>query len=376
MSNLLSEHFGYLSDTVKLRRFSEAIGRVVREGDVVLDIGCGSGVLGLACLRAGARHAHAIDDTPFIEVARRTLAAAGFESRATFHRSRAQHTRLPERVDVIVCDHVGCFGIDYGILGMLADAKQRFLKPGGTILPAELRLSVAAIESAACHALVADWQGDRVPSDYHWVSEIAAGTKHILALKRDDLLSDPVSFTTIQLGADVPPFLSWNAALVASRDGNLDGIGGWFDCRLSGDVWMTNSPLAAEPLQRAQVFLPLEAPAPVRAGERILVTIMARPGESVLGWAVELPASGQRFKNSTWNGLLLDQQDLVRANPARIAALNLRGRARLIVLGYCDGSRSVGDVERLVMKEHPDLFPSLTELSAFVTSVLGGDTQP
>ena len=55
MSSLLTEHFGYLSDALRLRRYGEAIAAVVREGDVVVDIGCGSGVLGLACLRAFSR---------------------------------------------------------------------------------------------------------------------------------------------------------------------------------------------------------------------------------------------------------------------------------------------------------------------------------
>lgn len=375
MSALLNEHFGYLSDPVKQRRYAEAISAVVREGDVVLDLGCGSGVLGLACLRAGAGFVHAVDETRIIEVARRTLRDAGFGSRAAFHRMRSQHLALPAPVDVVVCDHVGCFGIDYGILDMLADAKQRLLKPGGSIIPAELRLSVAAVESATCRALVDRWRDERVPADYHWIGEIATATKHMVTLSRGDLFSDAVELGRIELDAGAPPFLSWTAALVANRDGNLDGIGGWFDCRLAADVWMTNSPRAADPLQRAQVFLPLEVPVPVRAGEPIRVTVMARPAESVLGWVVELPASGRRLAHSTWNGLLLDQQDLVRANPERVATLNRRGRARQVVLGYCDGVRTVAAVEQLVLREHPGLFPSPSALSAFVARVLSRDTQ-
>lgn len=374
MSVLLSEHFGFLSDAVKQRRYGEAIAAVVREDDVVLDLGCGSGVLGLACLRAGARFVYCIDETPFIEVARRTLVDAGYGSRASFHRARTQHVALPERVDLAVCDHVGHFGFDYGILGMLFDAKQRFLKPGGTIIPAELRLSVAAVESADCRALVGDWRSDRVPSDYHWVGDLAAEAKHSVSLKGDDLLTDPVEFATILPGTESRPFFSWTVELMATRDGSLDGIAGWFDCRLAADVWMSNSPQSPERLKRAQAFLPMTTPVFVTAGAPIRVTVMVRPGDHLLGWVVELPASGQRFVHSTWNGLLLDRDDMVRANPARIATLNQRGRARQIVLGYCDGTRSVQAVEQLVLQEHPELFPSAAELSAFVARVLGVDT--
>ena len=111
----------------------------------------------------------------------------------------------------------------------------------------------------------------------------------------------------------------------------------------------------------------------VRDGETIRVTVMSRPADHVISWVVDLSRSGQRFSRSTWNTLLLGQQDLVRANPARFATLNARGRARKVVLGYCNGTRSVQAVEQLVLKEHPDLFPSAAEVSAFVARVLGSD---
>ena len=374
MSALLKEHFGYLSDAVKVRRYREAIAKVVRGNDVVADLGCGSGVLGLACLRAGARFVHCIDETPFIDVARRTLTDAGYGLQAAFHRARSQHIELPERVDVLVCDHVGFFGVDYGILGMLADAQRRFLKPGGAVIPAELRLSVAGVESETCRNLVDGWRGDQVPSDYHWVGDLAAEAKHPVDLAAADLISESAEFATIIPGAEVRSFFSRTADLIASRDGGLDGVAGWFDCRLGADVWMTNSPNADERLQRPQAFLPLSRPVPLAAGDAIRVTVMARPGDHLLRWIVELPASGQRFAHSTWNGLLLDHADLARAKPDRVATLNARGHARQIILGYCDGTRTAQAVEQQVLRDHPDLFPSVEELSRFVARVLGTDT--
>lgn len=372
MSSLLAEHFGYLSDRLRLRRYTETISAVVREGDVVVDIGCGSGVLGLACLRAGARVVHFIEETAFIEVARRTVVDAGCGARASFHIGRAQHIELPERADVVVCDHVGYFGIDYGILEMLFDARRRFLKPEGTMIPAELRLSVAAVESEACRALTGNWRGDLVPADYHWVGDIANETKHSVVLKADDVMTNAARIATVLPGTEARAFFSSTTELVAKRDGRVDGIGGWFDCRLGADVWMTNSPLAGERLQRAQAFLPLPGPQ-VRAGETIRVTVMIRPGDQVFSWVVTLPQSGRRFALSTWNTQLLSQMDLVRANPTRLATLNARGRARRVVLSYCDGTRSVRAVEQLVLQDHPELFPSADEVSVFVARVLGSD---
>ena len=63
-----------------------------------------------------------------------------------------------------------------------------------------------------------------------------------------------------------------------------------------------------------------------------------------------------------------------RGRPDRIAHLNSRGLARQIVLSYCDGKRTVAEVETLVLQAHPDLFPSQQAAVAFVRKVLAADT--
>ena len=154
----------------------------------------------------------------------------------------------------------------------------------------------------------------------------------------------------------------------------LDGLAGWFDCRLADNIHMTNSPAATESLDRPQAFLPLESPVPVSAGEHIQATVMARHQDHVIGWIIELPESGQRFTHTTFNGLLLDKEALNRAQPGRVAELNDRGRARQIVLSYCDGQRTLAEVQAIVLKEHPDLFPSAQATNSFVEQVLAWDT--
>ena len=176
------------------------------------------------------------------------------------------------------------------------------------------------------------------------------------------------------MGAEAPGYLSWNAEFVCTKKGKLDGVVGWFDCRLIDDVRMTNSPAAAGAIERPQAFLPLEAPTSVAKGERISVTIMARPLDNLIGWDVRLPGAGKHFTQSTFNGLLLDSAALARARPDRIARLNDRGRARQIVLSYCDGERTIAEVQALVQRDHPGLFPSRRAAESFIMQVLAWDT--
>jgi len=374
MVKTLDEHYGYLSDRVKIEQYQAAISRLVRPEHVVLDLGCGSGLLGLMALRAGARKVLFVEEAAIIEVARQTVADTGFANKAEFFQISSFELTLSEQVDVVICDHVGYFGFDYGILELLADARQRFLKLNGIIVPARIELKLAPVESIACRKLVGQWRDGSVPNEYSWLGTAAANTKHGTQLEREGLLAEAETLATLELGAEVPPYLSWSAEFSCARDGTLDGVAGWFDCRLFGNVHITNSPIDEKSLDRPQAFLPLEIPLTVSAGERIRATVMARHLDHVIGWVVELPESGERFTHTTFNGLLLDRDSLTRAQPDRVARLNDRGVARQLVLSYCDGQRTVAEVQALVLSEHPGLFPSSQATSSFVTSVLSWDT--
>ena len=118
---------------------------------------------------------------------------------------------------------------------------------------------------------------------------------------------------------------------------------------------------------------PLDA-VPVRGGDLVRATIMARPAEHLIAWTVEFPATGRRFSHSTWQGMLLSPEVLMRSKPDHVPQLSHAGQARMTVLGYCDGKRSAQEIEQVVLRDHPHLFPSSGEISRFVAQVLGRDT--
>jgi len=374
MPNTLEEHYGYLSDRAKLKAYESAINRLVQPDSIVLDLGCGSGLLGLMALRAGARKVLFVEEGEVIEVARQTIDQAGFGDKAEFFQTNSFELEIHDRVDIVVCDHIGYFGFDYGAIGLLTDAKKRFLKPDGIVMPAAIELRLAPIDSQACRNLVGQWRDGSVPADFEWLGTTAANSKHAVKLEEQDLLAKAAALATVELGPESPPYLSWTTEFSCTRGGTLDGVAGWFDCQILDDVHMSNSPTSTGSLERPQAFLPIETPTSVKTGDKVKVTVMIRHEDCVIGWIVELPHSGERFSYTTFNGLLLDGTSLNRGRPDRIAKLNERGRARQVVLSYCDGERTVEQIEVLVSKEHPNLFPSSSATSSFIRSVLQWDT--
>jgi protein arginine N-methyltransferase 1 len=368
----LDEHLGYVSDTVRLKAYRAALARTVREGARVADLGCGTGVLGLMALEAGAARVFAIDASEMIDAARASFARAGFRERAAFFRTHSMRAELPERVDLVVCDQVGYFGFDAGIVPSFADAARRFLKPGGTLVPARLKIFAAAVESAECYQPVAAWEGDAVPAHLRWLREYAVNARHAARITTAELLGPPVLLGELDLYADEPAMLSWKAALPVERTGTLHGVAGWFECELAPGVWMTNSPLAEQAINRPQAFLPIGEPVGAGDGGQVALSVMAKPRDEIIVWTVELP-SGRRFKHSTWEGVALSREHLARADPGRVPQPNREGRARMIVLSYCDGRRTAREIEQQVLADHPDLFPSPDETVRFVAHVLARD---
>src|SRR5262245_32066777 len=129
---MLDEHLGYLRDAKRLAKYKQAINLALRRGDSIVDLGCGTGVLGLLCL---PDRAYEIESGPVISVARESFERCGFASKATFIQSRTFVAEIPHEVDLAISDHVGYFGIDYDIVELLHDARTRFLRPGGKTIP-------------------------------------------------------------------------------------------------------------------------------------------------------------------------------------------------------------------------------------------------
>ena len=123
------------------------------------------------------------------------------------------------------------------------------------------------------------------------------------------------------------------------------------------------------------MFLPIEQPLAVKSSERLNVSVMMRPIEGVISWSMEAPSSGRRFAHSNWKSLVLTRERLTRSQPDRVPRLTASGKARKIVMEYCDGRRTSREIEQAVLRDHPHLFPSREEISSFVFGELGRGTQ-
>ena len=128
-------HRTMICDRVRTEAFRRAIISVVRPGDIVLDLGAGSGILSMFAARAGAARVYAVERTTVAVLAQELAAANGVAEIVQLIHGDIMDLELPERVDVIVSEWLGGFGIDEGMLVPVIAARDRWLKPGGVMVP-------------------------------------------------------------------------------------------------------------------------------------------------------------------------------------------------------------------------------------------------
>ena len=380
MSLVLDEHRQYLADASRMSAFRQAIEEVVAPGDVVLDLGAGTGILGLMACRAGAKRVYAVDEGSIFGLARDVAEVNGFADRITHIKGLSTRIELPERVDVVLADQIGRFGLESGILEYFQDARVRFLKPGGAMVPGEIGLVIVPVENHELFGQIEFWSLTPGGFDFCPARPIAVNTGYPARFDSTHLLGAPAEAISLKLMTASMDALDAECVLVAVRSGTLHGIGGWFEAKLSPSVTLTNSPLTARPILRRQVFFPIGRPVALEEHDEIHVRLRIRPAGTIVSWTVDVrggrnghgsaPASKGRFGHSTFQGMLLCREDLDRTDLGFVPRLTPWGQARRSVLELCDGRQTLAGIEREVQRRHPTLFRSLAEAAAFVTEVV------
>jgi protein arginine N-methyltransferase 1 len=161
------EHARMLHDDRRTGDYLAALAAAVRPGDVVLDIGTGSGVLAVAAARAGARRVYAVEASDIAEVAGRVFAANGVIDVVTLLPGWSREIELPEPADLLVAELIGNEPLEEEILETTLDARRRLLKPDARLVPHRLTLLARPLrlpegearQRAIGRAAVERWRG-------------------------------------------------------------------------------------------------------------------------------------------------------------------------------------------------------------------------
>jgi protein arginine N-methyltransferase 1 len=327
--DLLQYHAFCLTNTgTRLTQYERAIAAVVRQGDVVLDLGTGSGLLAVLACRAGARRVYAIEASDAVQMGTLLTSTTEFAERIEFVHATSQKVALSEQVDVIVGDIHDTFGFQPGGLASIMDVRDRLLKPGGTLIPQATELMIAPLEAAALYAREIDvWNGCVHGVGLSSIRPFAVSHVHPGRFDSDQLLSPAAAIGTLDLARATSLHFSGSAVTTIHRDGIAHGLCGCFVTTLAGDIRMGNVPGDSSTTNFAQAFFPFDQPVPVAAGDEVSISIDSHDGH-IARWRAAISRGGQRhaqFDHSTLNGLLVSPASaasrLRRGKPSQLRTL-------------------------------------------------------
>jgi protein arginine N-methyltransferase 1 len=136
-----------LLDKVRCESYKNAIEAIVK-GKTVLDVGAGTGFLSVIAAKAGASHVYAVEYSEMADYAKQFIDDNECTDNITLIKKRMEDVNILDipKVDVIISEWMGYFLLFENMLPSVLDARRRFLKEDGLMLPCEGRIYIAAVE--------------------------------------------------------------------------------------------------------------------------------------------------------------------------------------------------------------------------------------
>ena len=146
-----SIHKTMIQDSVRTKAYKNAIhhNKHLFKDKVVLDVGCGTGILSLFAAKAGARRVIGVEKTDFALLARQVVLDNNFQEVVTILYGKVEEVELPhdvDKVDVIVSEWMGYCLFYESMLPSVLFARDKWLVKDGTIFPDIVRLYLLGLK--------------------------------------------------------------------------------------------------------------------------------------------------------------------------------------------------------------------------------------
>lgn len=364
----LADYGRMMADEARMHAFATALQRSIQPGTVVVDIGTGAGIFALLSCKFGARRVYAIEPDDVIQVAKELAAANGYAGRIEFVQQLSTEVTLPERADVIVSDIGGALPWFHRHIPSILDARERFLKPDGVLIPQQDTGWSAIVEAPETYAtLTRGWDRDRFGLDMNPARQLVINSRTSCQLTGEQLLApiqrwEPLSYRTVE-HSDANAALDFRA----SRAGTGHGVAAGFDRTVAEGLQLSNAPDAPPGVAASEIyglmFFPWPQPVSLREGDHVSVSITARlVGEDyVWRWKTIIrrdaePGVSETFDQSTFAAAPLSPAQLKKRAERYTPRLGSDGELLRRTLDLMHRGMTVGDIANQLREEFAKRF--------------------
>uniref|UniRef100_A0A665URF4 Protein arginine N-methyltransferase 3 n=1 Tax=Echeneis naucrates TaxID=173247 RepID=A0A665URF4_ECHNA len=282
-------HEEMLKDTVRTesyRDFMYCNPEVFRD-KVVLDVGCGTGILSMFAARAGAKKVIAVDQSEIIYQAMDIVRSNKLEDKITLIKGRIEDINLPvEKVDIIISEWMGYFLLFESMLDSVLYARDLYLADGGSVYPDLCNISLAALGDPQKHQDRIGFWDDVYGFNMACMKKAVVPEALVEVVKAETLISEPVVIQTIDCNRVCLSELEFSSDFCLKITNTADcfcfcnvlvcfGVFYYFFCILLHQVKFSTGPKVTKTHWKQTVFL-LERPISVQAGEELRGKITVR----------------------------------------------------------------------------------------------------
>lgn len=243
------------------------------KGKVVLDVGCGTGILSMFAAQAGAAKVIGIDCSEMGNVAREIVVDNGFGDVITILRGKVEEIELPvDHVDVIISEWMGYCLLYESMLDTVLFARDKWLVPNGHLFPDKCSMFLQGIQDSADrfgfwdHVYGFNMQAVK--------SKITIRDAFVEDVPPQDIITDRVLLNAIDIDHVKYEDLDFGSTftLNITRAGTMHGFVSSFDIGFERDCprpeYFTTG-VEGTPTHWHQTFFHVEKPFAVQEGDKV-----------------------------------------------------------------------------------------------------------
>eukprot|EP00899_Mesostigma_viride_P023083 jgi/Mesvir1/395/Mv11286-RA.1 len=281
-------HFGIheemIKDVVRTKSYQTAIYQndFLFKGKVVLDVGCGTGILSLFCAKMGAKHVYGIECSDIADQAKTIVKDNGYDDRVTIVKGKLEEVELPvDKVDVIVSEWMGYFLFYESMLDTVLVARDKWLVPGGCIMPDRANLYLTGIEDGEYMQDKIHFWDNVYGFDMSCIKRMAMVEPLVDTVDPNQVVTEACVIKTVDINKVKKQELDFSSTftLVATRNDYVHAFVGYFDIgfnRCHKQVGFSTAPKFRTTHWKQTVFY-IEEPITMCEGEAIHGTIKCSP---------------------------------------------------------------------------------------------------
>ena len=291
---LLKYHRKLLTDEIRIKAYRESIENEINKGDIVADLGCGTGILSFFACQSEAKKVYSIEESSFlIKLAKRISNFNNFERKISFLNKNSlviENLDIKEKINVLITEIMGSFGLEENILTYIIDFRDRFMnKTNIKIIPNRLKLYIIPYENEDFYKkdeLELNWLNTNYNLDFKDFTLINKELAFIpddlkSRINKKNFITDPIEISNIDLLNVKKVDLDIKCKIKIKNLKNirkLHGFCGFFKAILSSNpnVNLTNSPLEPD-TSFSQIYFPIKNPQKIRNGDIIKIHLNYSP---------------------------------------------------------------------------------------------------